>query len=250
MPPVRRVFRRGVRSDAMAFSRKRRRFGARPRRMRYGGRQGPDRLSMGTIILNPKRMAATTTVTKTKYNCATATGVFGAGVTLNAIFDPSGTYDVAFGYGAGTTQMPDWGNYVNIFDKYKVNWIEIEININNLSTSISFGDVIWSRYNYSLTPPAACAGPNGMQELANIQADTLTADKQQLVYRLVPMVNSAVYNTGTFSAAGLEMARHTWTDVNRPCQLYGYVMGFPYGVAATTSMTISVTYNISFKEDS
>lgn len=226
-------------------------------RNRTSYRRSRPRLALGQLgRMDPTRSVLNTTTRAAAMFSRTVSGVawgFGSsspsGANFILTFDPSGTYGTYSGsIGSGTLPaMPDWISIIGIFNEYRVKAIRLTWKaVTDTETSLDTDSpTILERYNYrkSITSTTSAA----MRQLVGTVRKTFTAANPLDTYTVYPKCIVELQNTGVLSAQGAEIRSHDWTDVNYPCQLYGYQAVLDEATDAHTTMLLDITYEVEFR---
>lgn len=166
------------------------------------------------------------------------------------IFDPSGTYNTFAGSSTGSLgTMPDWSSLTAIYNLYRVRKIVVTFRAETTGSTVSSLDDdslgIVERYNYEksvVTPTAA-----GISQLTEAQSKKFTSQHPQHQYTIYPKACYEVQNSAILASQGVSLMPQRWTDVNFPCQLYGFQWAMTNATNAQTQMYIDITYVVDFK---
>lgn len=233
--PIRRAFRR---RPAM---RPKRRMGARrpvrrTRPVRSKFVRNPT-LGATTVVLN-NRFNKPITVNKS-YRGWNVVGGTGVDVTQKCTFDPSGTYDTQ------GLQMPEWVNYYNTYDQYKVHYIKITMQY--LTTGAVTGldnIVLYGRYNYDRNITLTMSS---IQQKSFVKMHTFTPEHPIITFKVYPRVNILQQTSGaTLALQSERVSKVGWTDVDHPCELQGFMYVCPL-LPTNVSIRIDVEYCVSFR---
>lgn len=169
------------------------------------------------------------------------------GTTLR--FDPAGVYGNSSN-AAGPASMPDWPSLSACFDLYKVNYIKLHIFLDSTGNIDTDPVHLWYRYNYE--PQVGTPTLAGIEQLPKVFRKTFTSQNNRFTYIIKPKelaVNVGLTQTATTLTTDNISWRpiaHKFTDVDKPCVLYGFQFFIDNTTAAQT-LRMEVEYNVSFR---
>jgi len=225
MPPVRRRHHKG------ASRRHRGSRGGYTRRINRAAQSS----GVGTVILNPVRQRSLrTSRTMIAYGGAQVGAI--TPLALYFHFDPAGTYDT------NGTVMPDWNNFIGLFNMYKVNKIIVEAIVQG--SSLSQDSVqIYGRHWYSTQ--ALVATLPMVTEADRVKLHTYSTEHPSARWEIIPKIPSEVVTPGLLAAQGVAWHRCGWLSTTSSAPIYGF-MGFVPTIPVGMTMTFNVTFDISF----
>jgi hypothetical protein len=217
-----------------------RRTGSTRRKRVSRARRGPLRSLAGggaTQILNvfPQREHRVVKTIRTYGNLQPGGGVDMVGT---LVFDPSGTYDTS------SLPMPDWSNYVPIFDQYRVNKIKVTmIAVQTASSTVFPPAEIYGRYNYDTQISSSVAV---LMEMPRVKWHRFTVEQPAVSWDIYPTEVLDGKNDAVLASQAQVVIPDTWTDIDAPSKLYGFIYAapsFPTGI----SIRFNVEYDVSFR---
>lgn len=171
----------------------------------------------------------------------------GQGFTLR--FDPSGNYGNT-SITAGPASMPDWTSLASVFDFYKVNYIKLHMFIDTTASLDTDPVQVYMRYNYE--PSVITPTLQGMEQLPKVIRKVFNSNSPRYTYVIRPhqlsLATSTVQSATALTTDNVSwgLKRHQWTDVNKPCMLYGFQFFFD-NTTASQIINFEIEYNVSFR---
>lgn len=160
------------------------------------------------------------------------------------IFDPSGTYGNASTAGTGLA-MPDWSSYAAIYDQYRVNSITLVFRFHDVTAGATIQFPLWIRYNYDFA--VSVPTMTGAMQLSRVMQKEFSAEHLVQKYKFYPKVAIVQENGAIFSSSSLKVTKQGWTDVDRPCELWGIQFASDQALTGNQHIYFSIIYDVSFR---